>query len=156
MTDTLTPQEMTLALESSRKLSELIPASAVKCRIQSETRGSSSKQSRKPSPGIDVVIPQSAFRLLVELLTEMSKGNAVTLFPVQAELTPSQASKLLNVSRPFLVELLNQGEIPFRMVGTHRRIRVEDVRAYKEQTDKARLEALAELAKQAQELEMGY
>lgn len=104
----------------------------------------------------ELVLPAPAARLLLDLLTELGQGNAVALDTVQPELTTQQAADLLNVSRPFLVGLLDDGRLPSRKVGTHRRVRREDVLAYKADIDAKRLRALAELAEQAQELGMGY
>ena len=103
-----------------------------------------------------VSIPKSAFRLLTEILAEMARGNAVALVSIHAELSTRQAAEILNVSRPFLVRLLEEGKIPFRKVGTHRRILFQDVIAYKRRIDENRLKVLEELTAQAQQLEMGY
>jgi excisionase family DNA binding protein len=101
-------------------------------------------------------IPMEALRLMRDALSEIGQGNAVAITSVHAEMTSQEAAELLNVSRPFLVQLLEKGEIPFRKVGTHRRVRYEDVMSYKKSIDSKRLNALEELAAQAQELGMGY
>jgi excisionase family DNA binding protein len=102
--------------------------------------------------GETVTIPKAAFRLFVAILTEMANGNAVRIIPHQAELTTQEAAELLNVSRPYLVRLLDDKRIPFHRVGTHRRILFKDVMAYKTQHRRARKETLDRLSKLDQEL----
>ncbi len=139
-----TPAEAILARESGRRLAPLLASMStetIRLRIESEEF---------------VSVPASAFRLFHEILAQMAQGNAVTLIPVHAELTTQQAAEILNVSRPFLIEQLETGVIPFRKVGTHRRVRFQDLMAYKENMDRNRLKALDALAAQAQELGMGY
>jgi excisionase family DNA binding protein len=106
--------------------------------------------------GRTLTLPYAATRLLSYLLTEMAEGNAVTLIPVHAEMTTQEAADYLNVSRPYLIGLLESQEVPYRKVGTHRRVKFADIKHYKDEIDRRRLETLDELARQAQELRMGY
>ncbi len=99
-----------------------------------------------------VTVPTAAFRLLVMVLAEMASGNAVRLIPHHAELTTQEAAELLNVSRPYLVRLLDDGRIPFHRVGTHRRVLFRDVMSYRKQHRRARRSALDELSQLDQEL----
>lgn len=103
-----------------------------------------------------LVLPTSALRLLVDILGELAIGNAVKVVPVHAELTSQEAADLLNVSRPHLVKMLEEGAIPFTKTGRHRRIRVSDLMAFKQRRDEESQEAMEALAQQAQELGMGY
>jgi excisionase family DNA binding protein len=121
-----------------------------------DKRGRLTFQIREGKEKESVVIPAAAARLFKDILTQMSEGNAVTILPLQVELTTQQAADLLNVSRPYLIGLLDGGKIPCRKVGTHRRIYAKDVLDYKRAIDSDRNRALNELAKQAQELNMGY
>lgn len=99
-----------------------------------------------------VKLPAPAVGLLLRILEEMARGNAVTVIPVHAELTTQEAADMLNMSRPTLIELLDEGKIEYRRVGTHRRVRFEALMKYKRQADEARRAALAELAAYDQEL----
>jgi len=103
-----------------------------------------------------LVLPPQAARLLAQILTAMAEGDRIAVTPIQRELTTQQAADLLNVSRPFLVQLLEAGEIPFHKVGTHRRVAYEDVVNYRDEIKTRRRETLQELTAQAQELDMGY
>jgi excisionase family DNA binding protein len=102
--------------------------------------------------GSEIRLPHSILKVIMEVVHEMARGNAVRVMPIHAELTTQQAAELLNVSRPFLVSLLEQGEIKYRKVGTHRRILLEDLLVYKDRRDRERLSALDELAKEDQRL----
>ena len=106
--------------------------------------------------GNDLILPRQAIALLRDILSEMAQGNVVTIVPTHAELTTQEAANILNVSRPHLVKLLEDGIINFSKVGTHRRIQYKDLIAYKQQRFNKNQEALDELSKQAQELDIGY
>jgi len=107
-------------------------------------------------PPKKISLPTSAVRLLLDLLTEMAAGNAVTLIPVHAQLTTQQAANVLNVSRPFLVNLLKEEKMPYVKVGTHRRILFQDLMRYKKTIDQERRKTLDELVKESENLDMGY
>jgi excisionase family DNA binding protein len=147
-----TAADTELARESSRQLAKLLGKQPggkqipdFRLRVQADN---------EPEEMVD--IPVSAFRLLADILTQMARGNAVILMPVNAELTTQQAADILNVSRPFLIGLVDDRKIPSRKVGTHRRIRLDDLMSYKQEIDRKRLNTLEELAREAQELDMGY
>ncbi len=133
-----------LAADASRRLFRLISANLREtCVVRFES-----------APDEPLVLPAAAVRLLGALLTELAKGNAVTLMPHHAELTTQEAADLLNVSRPFLVGLLESGELPFHKVGTHRRVRFSDLMTYKRRRDAESEAALRELTALSQELKL--
>lgn len=103
-----------------------------------------------------IEVPISALRTLVDVLANMAEGRAVGIISMQAELTTQMAADMLNVSRPHLVSLIAAGEIECHKVGTHRRLFARDVVAYKQQRDDRSKVAMEALAKQAQELNLGY
>lgn len=107
----------------------------------------------KDGPQLDeLVLPPSVVRLLLNILTELGRGNAVSVAPIHAELTTNQAADLLNVSRPYLTKLLDEGAMPNRKVGAHRRVLLQDVLAYKKEMFVKRHAALDELTALSQEL----
>jgi len=118
-------------------------------RVQLQLRGSNGESD-------DLILPGHVLQLLLDVLSEISKGNAISLIPHHQEVSTQEAANLLNVSRPFLVSLVEKGEIPFRKVGAHRRVLLTDVLAYKEKTDGLRTQALNELAALSQDENMGY
>jgi excisionase family DNA binding protein len=102
----------------------------------------------------NVPLPPLALQLLIEILRQTAAGNAVSVVPLRKEVTTHEAAEMLNVSRPFVIGLLEKREIPFRKVGTHRRIPLVALLKYKCKTDVIRDEALDFLAAQAQELKL--
>lgn len=140
----LTENDAISAQETSRVLSRFLNDAPVRFRLTSSTDAAD-----------EVSLSAANLQQIVELLDQIGTGNAVQILPVTREMTPQQAAKLVGMSRPFFVRLLDNGTIPFRYVGAHRRIRVADVLTYKREI--ARREAiLDELVGEAQELDMGY
>ena len=105
---------------------------------------------------VEVKLPAKAVTLLAHILTEMAKGNAVTIVPIHAELTTQQSADLLGVSRPFLIKELERRAIPFKKVGTHRRVLYSDILVYKRRIEKDRQDVLDELAELGQEIDPKY
>jgi excisionase family DNA binding protein len=97
--------------------------------------------------GKSEILPNNLYSFLLRLLADLRAGNAVTILQSSHELTTIEASKLLGMSRQFLVQLLENGEIPFHKVGTHRRLYVRDVMTYKARRDTSRRKTLDDLAK---------
>ncbi len=97
-------------------------------------------------------LPPGAARLLADLLMQLANGNAVTVVPIHAELTTQQAAELMGVSRPYLIGLLESGQIAFRRVGNRRRVPVEDLLRYRAEQDVWTASAAQELTRQGQAL----
>lgn len=101
--------------------------------------------------GERIAIPASVFHVLARVAEVLARGDAITVVPVGKELTTQQAADLLNVSRQYLVRLLEEKQLPFTKTGKHRRLRIEDVLAFKERRDRERKAALDELTAQSEE-----
>tara|TARA_B100001750_G_scaffold201346_2_gene176054 strand:- start:46 stop:396 length:351 start_codon:yes stop_codon:yes gene_type:complete len=113
-------------------------------------------RSEDPGREVDVVLPARIFDALLELLRHTAEGSAVTLVPVHAELTTQQAADLLNVSRPHLLELLEEGAIPFHRTGRHRRVLAQDLFAFRDRRRDQSRQAFEELAAVSQDHDLGY
>ena len=136
-----TPQDAAIARVSGQALSRFAQARApLKLRVT---------DSEQMEP---IELPAGAVSLLMEILEAMAAGRGVTIIPENAELSTVQAAEVLNVSRPFLIKLLEDGAIPHRKVGKHRRVRMEDVMSYKAAIDTEREAALDQLAGTPQSL----
>lgn len=99
-----------------------------------------------------LILPYAAAQLLLNVLKEMAKGNAISLVPIQAELTTQQGADLLSVSRPFFIKLLEDGKIPYRKVGSYRRVKAQDVLAYIKEYQQTATEAMREMVAESQAL----
>lgn len=142
-----TPQDAEKARSALRVLSPLLRKRAAKAvRVRADGHG----------PEQTILVPKDAFELFLEILGHMANGNAVTIVPIHADLTTQQAAELLNVSRPYLIALIEEGRIPFRLVGTHRRLKFGDVLEYKRKDDARRKAVADELTAEAQKHGLGY
>lgn len=121
------------------------------------------KSSREKSIRINILetdemitIPKSALSLLYVILQNMAEGKSISIIPSESEVSTQQAAEILNVSRPHLIKLLEAGKIPFKKVGSHRRVLLKELMAYEEKLKKDKENQLDFLSKQAQELNLGY
>jgi excisionase family DNA binding protein len=140
-----TMPEIEAAKQSSRLLSKYADADRVQLTLRANNGAAE-----------DLVLPGQIMQLLLDIVSEIAKGNAISLVPIHHELSTQEAANLLNVSRPHLVSLLEKGALPHRKVGAHRRVLASDVLAYKESLLAQRNTALDELTAISQELGMGY
>ena len=102
--------------------------------------------------GEAITIPESVYQVLRQVVHAMALGQAISIAPQEQEMTTQQAADFLNVSRPYLIKLLEQGEIPCIKVGTHRRIRHQDLISYKQQRDTKRNNLLDDLIQESQDM----
>ena len=102
--------------------------------------------------GEEIYLPESIYQILRQGTPLLLQGKGVTLVPQEHYLTTQESANLLNISRPYLYTLLDRGEIPYTMIGTHKRIKIEDLLDYKRKRDGDRREALSELVTLSQEL----
>ena len=139
------PQDAAMARMSGQVLSPFV-----------QRKGPLTLKVREAGKEQPLELPSGAVVLLMEILEAMAAGRGLTLIPENAELTSVQAADVLNVSRPFLIKLLEDNVLPHRKVGKHRRVRMEDVMAYKAKIDRDREAVLDQLAREGQEQGMGY
>lgn len=139
--DKLTKQEQHIALESYSALAEVL------------------KQLKTEEPQIEVEetneqikIPLRALKLLSEILEAMSKGQPISIVPMAMEVTTQKAAEILGCSRPFLVKLLEKGEIPFTKIGRHRRVKMEDILTYKNKQKQEQKKYLIEMMQNDEEI----
>jgi excisionase family DNA binding protein len=102
--------------------------------------------------GVEIELPEGIHTLLVSIVENLKAGNGVSVIPMHAELTTVEAAEILNVSRPFLIKQLEAGMLPHRMVGTHRRLRLADVLAYRDRVDAEAEDALAAMTAEAEDV----
>lgn len=139
------PAEITLARSSAQRLGAFVrKREPLRVRVMDRDQEA------------PIELPAGAVDLLMDILGAMAAGQGVTIIPENAELTTVQAAGILNVSRPFLIKLLEDKAIPHRKVGKHRRVRMEDVMAYKARIDRDREMTLDALVADGQEQDMGY
>jgi excisionase family DNA binding protein len=139
-------QDAELARRSSQSLAPFVQLnSALSLRVMSTDH-----------EGPVVTLSPRMLKMIQQLLSELAAGHAVSILASHEELTTQQAAEVLNVSKPFVIKLLDEGKMPSRKVGTHRRVLLEDVLRYKQSMRSRQMKALDELAAEAQELGMGY
>lgn len=101
--------------------------------------------------GREIAIPEPVHELLLMILKDLQAGKAISVVPEHQQLTTQRAANILGVSRPFLVKLVENGDVPFHMVGSHRRIYLRDLLDYKRRRDAARHGAINEMARSEME-----
>ncbi|NIF21481.1 helix-turn-helix domain-containing protein [Candidatus Pantoea multigeneris] len=137
------PKEIEAAVRGQREL-----ATYLSTRLETQTI--SIQDAENVSHQIE--LPTSALMMLMTILGEVAEGNAVQVVPIHAELTTQEAANILNVSRPHLVKLLEEGELKFHKTGRHRRVFFADLMKYKEQRDQQSQKAMQDLSDLSQDM----
>ena len=137
-----------LALRAARRIGEYLTThpGADPVTIQGELAGDDA-----------LIVPREAAVLLAKILGFLANGEGVNVMPESAELTTQQAAEFLNVSRPYLIKLIEDGSLPCTLTaGNHRRLRLSDVLAYRRVRDQDRRAALDEMSAEAERLGLRY
>ncbi len=147
-------------IQKITKTDQKIAISSVKTLADSEGRATKNKNEvvKLSIQGSDeeIAIPFTALKLLSAIINNMAQGKSIALMPTDAQITTQQAAEILNVSRPYVIKLLEKGEIPYIKVGSHRRILLQDILEYESKVRSDRRKKLDYLAKEAQQLNLGY
>jgi excisionase family DNA binding protein len=142
----MTDQELEMARVAQRCIMEALDHSrAAVIKLTSDT-----------GEGPSVQLPPQALKFIAQLLGALSERRPVMLMPAKHEMSTIEAATFLNVSRPFVVKEIKEGRLPYRMVGTHRRIAYEDLMAYASKMRESQKAALQSMADNARELGLDY
>jgi excisionase family DNA binding protein len=151
---------MSAVIQKITKSDQKIALLSVKILADSEDQATKNKDEviKFKLQGSDevVIIPLKALHLLNAIISNMSQGKSIALMPTDAEVSTQQAAEILNVSRPHVIKLLEKGEILYKKVGSHRRILLQDILKYESNLKSDRRKKLNALAKEAQQLNLGY
>jgi excisionase family DNA binding protein len=141
----LSDQDAALFAQASRLMSEALDRSHSRRIALVEEQADGSDSAR-------LEVPPATLRLLSQILALMARQQTFVLYPESSELTTKQAAEILGVSRPFLIRVLESGDIPYRRIGRHRRVLMKDVLSYKQTTQIKRKAAMDELIKVSEEI----
>ncbi len=141
----LSDHDAKLLAQASRLMSEVLDRSGARRIALVEEKADGSDIAR-------LEVPPATLRLLSQILALMARQQTFVLYPESSELTTKQAAEVLGVSRPFLIRVLEAGEIPYRKVGRHRRVLMKDVLAYKHSMQVKRRAVLDELVKASEDM----
>jgi excisionase family DNA binding protein len=148
------------SIQKITKSDQKIALSSIEILAKSEEKATKNKSNivKLKFQGSDelVSIPLKALKLLTSILSNMAEGKSIALMPTDAEISTQQAAEILNVSRPHVIKLLEKGDIPYKKVGSHRRILLQDILEYEAIFKKKRRKQLNKLAAEAQKLNLGY